>query len=178
MDYNAKFYASIKYIWSIFSVLSDLKYGYQNKINNYGKHFEENAESIRQMEEQRRNLLNLIENILNSIKELYVDFLCKKLCEWKNEQLMACSGDRVLLKSQNETKLPLCEIENLFSEVFDLLNSVGNVLTSLREFEICETFKNQLNKLQLNFDRIQETLVRACFIVENQPPQVIKKNTK
>lgn len=189
----------IRYLWCLFSATNDLCEHYLCELDMYKKFYknyavktDEKPESKNQfvallieissrLHQQRRDLLDSIENIINSIKEVQNFVLCTKFGEWKSNQLLASNGDRVSVRTNicgNRMKTSLDEIQKWIGELFQLLKNMQVLLNSVNKSEICEQFNNQLEKVQFDVNTQQEILLRACFVVEIQPPQIIKKDTR
>ena len=124
---------------------------------------------------QRSGLINAFVQIYRSVREVQMQVLDKELIRWKRDQQLAGNGH--YMKFSLETLQEWCEgladiiwtmrqqvrqLEGLREKLGDPQNTNANILPGLLS-EITELLSN---------------LVTGTFIIEKQPPQVMKTNTR
>lgn len=129
-----------------------------------------------QMEQQRIELFTSICRVIGTLESVQFD-VYKRLNDWRCNQRLACYGDRGL----DGSKLNLDEIQIWFGELYILISNTRTLIESMRNSDLPHT-QTQLNhEFDSVFDkitRILQQLILSSFVVEEQPPQVIKKETR
>jgi len=127
------------------------------------------------LSQQRNNVVsNLVANF-RAVKEVQDTVLNKELINWKREQQLA--GNGFIMTLSLETLQSWCE---------GLAHIIWSLRTQLKQLEVLlqqlgdntTTNSKMLPELLVGITDLLSNLVTGTFIIEKQPPQVMKTNTK
>lgn len=118
-----------------------------------------------------------IENIINFLNEKLLEVHIH-LTEWKREQLLSTYGDRSVGDNDNKTqsnrkKIQCDKIDRIqfwFEELARIIWDAQKLLNSMNTIGFEQAYNEVINLLK--------SVVESSFIIEIQPAQVVKVNTK
>lgn len=130
-----------------------------------------------QLQRQRVELARKYEETIVSLQDLQKRILDNELISWKRRQQMAGNG-LVLDSNSLETLQKWCE--NLADLIWQNRHQIkkSNQLQQQLPMKFPEGEENLLQKLNDTITGLLSTLVTSTFIVEQQPPQVLKKDSR
>lgn len=126
-------------------------------------------------------LFTSIDEVMKSI-ELVQNEVYKQLSNWQRNQRMARSGDKDNAAKQLINKRSDLEgIQAWFGELYAVISklrtlnySLQNTLLSLSQTDWSNAFQNNYTKATAMLQHV----ISSSFVVEEQPPQIIKTGTK
>jgi len=123
---------------------------------------------------QRANLVGALVNNFREVKEVQTQVLDKELINWKREQQLAGNGLQMTLS-----------LESLQEWCEGLANIIWTMRQQIKQLEILKSQiadpgsgGNVLPELLSGITDLLSNLVTGTFIIEKQPPQVMKTNTR
>ncbi|CAH0557720.1 unnamed protein product [Brassicogethes aeneus] len=122
--------------------------------------------------------LSLSENLKSIIQELglvQTHVLDEELIRWKREQQLAGNGAHF-----NTTTLDTIQewCENLAELIWTARQQIKETEAIKQKFPLELPIQDILPQLQVEVTQLLSTLVTSTFIIEKQPPQVMKTNTR
>ena len=134
--------------------------------------------------EQSLLCLQNINKTLEDLRQVQTCLICNKLATWKRDQQLAnngCTPSSADNSLERIHKLTLC-LADVLSQVRRMLykfQAEHCILVSILNEEQSLTFLKEsiLKSIALVEEQIRN-LVRSTFVIEKQPPQVMKTNTK
>ncbi|RUS70066.1 hypothetical protein EGW08_022172 [Elysia chlorotica] len=138
---------------------------------------EQLGQLAQELQRQRVELARKYEETIISLQDLQKRILDNELISWKRRQQMAGNG-LVLDASSLETLQQWCE--NLADLIWQNRHQIkkSNQLQQQLPMKFPEGEENLLQKLNDTITGLLSTLVTSTFIVEQQPPQVLKKDAR
>ncbi|GFS14650.1 signal transducer and activator of transcription, partial [Elysia marginata] len=138
---------------------------------------EQLGQLAQQLQRNRVDLARKYEETIISLQDLQKKILDNELISWKRRQQMAGNG-LVLDASSLETLQQWCE--NLADLIWQNRHQIkkSNQLQQQLPMKFPEGEENLLQKLNDTITGLLSTLVTSTFIVEQQPPQVLKKDAR
>ena len=128
------------------------------------------------MQRHQTQLINDFVNTYNSVKEVQTQVLDVELVRWTKEQQMGGNGFQI-----NPTFIDTLQewCEGLAEVIWPLRQQVKQ-LEELKAKLISEQQSNPVNLQELvaGITELLSTLVTRTFVIEKQPPQVMKTNTR
>jgi len=128
------------------------------------------------MQNHQLQLINAFVYIYSAVKEVQAEVLEKHFIRWRRDQQLAGNGYQ-MNPGFLDTLQEWCE--GLADIIWQLRQQVGQ-LQKLRTKLISDPQNNDIN-LQELLDGVREllsNLVTGTFVIEKQPPQVMKTNTR
>jgi len=123
---------------------------------------------------QRAALVQALVRNYHEVKEVQTQVLDKELINWKREQQLAGNGLQMTLS-----------LESLQEWCEGLANIIWTMRQQIKQLEILKskiadpgTVANMLPELLSGITDLLSNLVTGTFIIEKQPPQVMKTNTR
>ncbi|XP_055306025.1 uncharacterized protein LOC129570447 [Sitodiplosis mosellana] len=126
--------------------------------------------------------IQIVVRLLHDAQQILID---NRLSQWKYDQILAGYGDGNTGTSSNiqdknpQLKFALDVIQQQFEALFDCCLKTRKLLDIIRG---CYSQANYTNNFEKEATRvikfILQKLIGSCFIVDEQPPQVIKKDTR
>jgi len=128
------------------------------------------------MQNHQSQLINAFVYIYTSVKEVQVEVLDKQLIRWKRDQQLAGNGYQ-MNPGFLDTLQEWCE--GLADIIWQLRQQVRQ-LENLRTKLITDPQNNDINLQELlaSVTELLSNLVTGTFVIEKQPPQVMKTNTR
>jgi signal transducer and activator of transcription 5B len=124
---------------------------------------------------QRSALTNAFVNIFQSVKEVQTQVLDKELIQWKREQQLSGNGYNMNV-GHLEVLQEWCEG---LAEIVWAMRQQIRQLEGLRDkLGDPQNTNNLIPNLLLEITELLSNLVTGTFIIEKQPPQVMKTNTR
>lgn len=122
-----------------------------------------------------RALLSEIENTIKLHTELQQIVIHKRLSKWKRAQIWTRKNEELLLTG-------LDQLQQWFEALAENICSTRSLIDSMRNrrhfsvigFNIDEKFEEAFRTINMLLDN----LILSSFIVEQQPPQVLRTNTR
>lgn len=122
-----------------------------------------------------RALLSEIENTIKLHTELQQIVIHKRLSKWKRAQIWTRKNEELLLTG-------LDQLQQWFEALAENICSTRSLIDSMRNrrhfsvngFNINEQFEEAFRTINMLLDN----LILSSFIVEKQPPQVLRTNTR
>lgn len=121
-------------------------------------------------------------NSLNDLKHILID---KRLAKWKYDQILASYGDENTKNKSNlhekhpTLKQALDKIQNHFEALFECVLITSKLLDVIRGcYNQGHYVDNHETEASRDITKIQHELISSCFVINDQPPQVIKKDTR
>lgn len=134
---------------------------------------------------ESHSILNSIRFVVNLLGEAQHILINKRLCTWKHEQIMIGYGDGNTGTTVNvqEKKVHLENALDLIQQQLEeLLECVLNARTLLDMIRRCYCQASYVDNLEKETTRvitiILQKLIYSCLVIDDQPPQVIKKDTR
>lgn len=141
------------------------------------KRIDECTQRKLQMEQRINNLLsvlyrNISEYVIIQIDDVQKKVIVGRLAQWQRNQVMAGNGAPL-------TKGSLDDIQNWFEKLFDSIWLTRSIIMKIRTINeklrlTHATFDESLNNITI----LLQNLIVSGFVVEKQPPQVMKTNTR
>ncbi|XP_048479844.1 signal transducer and activator of transcription 5B isoform X5 [Plutella xylostella] len=127
-----------------------------------------------------RNTLIVVDNLKKNIemlRDLQSEVLDTELIRWKREQQL--HGNGIQMRTNLDTIQELCEalaelIWNTRQQVIKVNQYNSHSPLELRQQHYVEILKEMTNQIT----GLLSTLVTSTFVIEKQPPQVMKTNTR
>ena len=133
------------------------------------------SEKYHMLNNQRVSLTNAYKHIFENYKEIQHQVLEKELIQWKREQQLAGNGF-----NNNVGHLELIQewCEGLAEIVWNLKQQVKQLQILFEKIISNDNTSNDLKQLLECITEALTNLVTGTFIIEKQPPQVMKTNTR
>lgn len=133
---------------------------------------------LEQINQNRNNCLHSIQMIVDQLDDIKCDIIGNRLNKWKTEQiLLAGYGDRGPRKLTNSLHSIHIQFNALFHCIFRTFTQLNTIFDLKHQTNFI--FPWQLEtKLKLKITKLIEKTVCSSFILEEQPPQIIKKDKK
>lgn len=121
---------------------------------------------------RRIELYQNIRAVLESLHETQKIVIHKRLAKWQRDQALAGNGAPLLYNA-------LDEIQTWFEELADLIIHTKTVIDTMRKNIPLQNNPNDLFEIQYReVTVLLQNLIVSAFIVEKQPPQVMKTHTR
>lgn len=130
------------------------------------------------IDQKRTEIFTSIGSVINAIDDVQKT-VYKRLNNWHGDQVLLSNGDRGL--EGNNSRETLDEIQNWFGELFILIWNTRTLIDSMRNSDISHSQSKLNGQFEQAFSTITkflQDLIVSSFVVEEQPPQVIKKDTR
>ncbi|XP_065164770.1 signal transducer and activator of transcription 5B isoform X2 [Atheta coriaria] len=130
---------------------------------------------ISHLMESRVNIMNKLSAIYVGVNELQCKILDDELIKWKREQQLYGNG-----ATFNNNKLDAIQqwCENLADLIWLNRHSVKEFQRLKLKLNLETEVSDNSTKLLADFTQLLSSLVTSTFIIEKQPPQVMKTNTR
>jgi len=140
-------------------------------VNSESSAFTFREESLLGLAMVRDQILAEIVASLSQVKEVQAEVLDKELIAWRRQQQLAGNGQKMTLSL--ETLQEFCEaLVSLLWTTRAQVKQVESLQSSLGEAAVsCQEVVSEVTGLMSG-------LVTGTFVIEKQPPQVMKTNTK
>lgn len=132
---------------------------------------------VAQINQSQMELVDHMKENIANLRQLQSQVLDEELIKWKREQQL--SGNGVIMHSNLNTIQEWCEL--LADLIWSTRQQVGNVaringktIAELRQPHLTE----MLDDMGKQVTSLLSTLVTSTFVIEKQPPQVMKTNTR
>ncbi|CAH0730881.1 unnamed protein product, partial [Brenthis ino] len=132
---------------------------------------------VAQINQSQMELVDHMKENIANLRQLQSQVLDEELIKWKREQQL--SGNGVPMQSNLNTIQEWCEL--LADLIWNTRQQVGNVaringktIAELRQPHLTE----MLDDMGKQVTSLLSTLVTSTFVIEKQPPQVMKTNTR
>lgn len=125
----------------------------------------------------RFNLCESIREIVNHSETTQLHLTDAVLGEWYHEQTLAGNGHFLHFSQLNE-------IESCYQNVYNYLNRQLEILLAVQQSYIrCpgpedDNGSEELAGIKDEIKRLQMTLIQSAFVIEQQPIQVLRTNTR
>jgi len=123
---------------------------------------------------QRTTLVNTLVSNFHAVKEVQVQVLDKELIAWKRDQQLAGNGLQMTLSL--ETLQEWCE--NLAQIIWSMRQQIKQLENLRSQLTDPTNTPNHIPDLLSGITDLLSNLVTGTFIIEKQPPQVMKTNTR
>lgn len=129
--------------------------------------------TLRQM---RMKFFNSIRNVIDLLTVVQRTVIDEQLGKWRNERILAHKyGNQSDIKSPTH----IDQIQIWFERLLELICKTQTSINIVRNAENQQNFSNEIEeKIDADIIVHLQELVRSSLIVENQPPQVIKKDKR
>lgn len=130
------------------------------------------------IDQKRAEIFNCIGNVINAIDEVQ-KIVYKRLNNWHGDQVLLSNGDRGI--DGNNSKETLDEIQTWFGELLIIIWNTRTLIDSMRNSDIPQIqtkLNNQSGEAFRTITKFLQDLIVSSFVVEEQPPQVVKKDTR
>lgn len=119
---------------------------------------------------------NISKNVIIPIDVVQKQVIDGRLGRWQLNQVLAGNGAPLAKDLLNE----LDEIQMWFKKLFDMIWLTRSVIIKIQAIidKHALNYATQFDESLSRTKELLETLILAGFVVEKQPPQVIKKNTR
>lgn len=121
-------------------------------------------------------------NLLNDLKCILIN---KRLAKWKCDQILAGYGDENTKNASNlhekhpELQNELDEIQIQFEALFEWILTICKLLDVIRHCYNQACYVDNLGtEASSDISKIQHELILSCIVINEQPTQVIKKDTR
>lgn len=101
----------------------------------------------------------------------------KKLNEWKCEQFRIANYLSSSLEMENNNS-ELDHFQNWFDKLYTIIGEVQKWIEIIYTIQMNNLDKNKLKKHHDTVLNLQRKLILSCIVIEKQPPQVIKKDSR
>lgn len=131
------------------------------------------------IDNHRNEIVTLFrENLLHQIKEVQ-NMVMQRLYQWKREQFLQANQLPCAFKVDNGNNV-LDQIQNRFDQLFCSYMSVRQIIDNISDLHAqADIFKkNDLDVIRNEFSDLLKKLIASSIVIEKQPPQVIKKDTR
>ncbi|XP_050360044.1 signal transducer and activator of transcription 5B isoform X1 [Nymphalis io] len=132
---------------------------------------------VAQINQSQMELVDHMKENITNLRQLQSQVLDEELIKWKREQQL--SGNGVPMQSNLNTIQEWCEL--LADLIWSTRQQVSNVarinsktIAELRQPHLAE----MLDDMSKQVTSLLSTLVTSTFVIEKQPPQVMKTNTR
>lgn len=131
------------------------------------------SESISQ---RRTDLYEAIRNVIQRLAEVQKVVIHKRLGKWQRDQALAGNGAPLAMST-------LDEIQMWFEELADLIWTTRTLIDTIRKTNMPlqggqSNFNDVFEVAYREITTLLQNLIVSGFIVEKQPPQVMKTNTR
>lgn len=126
------------------------------------------------MNTRRLELFSNIRTVIEMLNETQKIVIHKRLAKWQRDQALAGNGAPLLFNA-------LDEIQTWFEELADLIVHTKSVIDTMRKNIPLQSQNNPSDLFEVAYREITillQNLIVSAFIVEKQPPQVMKTNTR
>lgn len=134
-----------------------------------------------QLGQRCNELFTSINEVINSVEIVQID-VYNRLSAWQRNQRMARSGDKNnVAKKLIDKKSDLIGIQTYFGELYAIITNLRTLNNSLKNtlFSLYQTeWNNAFESLYTKVTDMLKNLISMSFVVEEQPPQIIKTTTK
>nr|AAL37476.1 signal transducer and activator of transcription [Spodoptera frugiperda] len=132
---------------------------------------------VAQISQSQMELVDHMKEDIANLRQLQSQVLDEELIKWKREQQL--SGNGVPMQSNLNTIQEWCELlADLIWTTRQQVNNVARINTKtiveLRQPHLAE----MLDEMSKQVTGLLSTLVTSTFVIEKQPPQVMKTNTR
>jgi len=141
---------------------------------NVDKMQQQVAQKYNMMASRRGELVNVMVNNYRQIQELQTHVLDKELINWKREQQLSGNGKTMTLSL--EVLQEWCE--GLAQILWEMRTQTKQLLHDKEQLADNNEQTRQLPDLLKEVTNLLSNLVTGTFIIEKQPPQVMKTNTR
>lgn len=108
------------------------------------------------------------------IKTQYL--VLQKLNQWKCEQFRLANYLSSSLEIENNSELD--QFQNWFDKLYTIIREVRKWIEIIYKIRTNNLDKNKLEKYHDTVLNIRKKLILSCIVIEKQPPQVIKKDSR
>lgn len=148
----------------------------KNQFEKLGEHYKAQTVAERNsINAKCHELCNSIVSTMQSHDELQNIVIHKRLHKWQQSQVLAGNGGELPLNG-------LDQIQQWFEALADIIWSTRTLIDSMRSKTHLPCSSANFNELFedafRNINRLLQNLILSSFIVEKQPPQVMKTNTR
>lgn len=150
----------------------------------YNNPMQEEAERRRKVDlEQKRfimlgsikqnadELMISLDSIINEISEVQKTVILKRLGRWQRDQALSGNGAPLPLNT-------LDEIQNWFEKLAELIWTTRTSIDAIRKLNSLFHVNMNVETFYKKITELLQELIVSGFIVEKQPPQVMKTNTR
>merc|ERR1712130_121641 len=141
---------------------------------NVDKMQQQVAQKYNMMANRRGELVNVMVSNYRQIQELQTHVLDKELIAWKREQQLSGNGKAMTLSL--EVLQEWCE--GLAQILWEMRTQTKQLLHDKEQLADNNEHTRQLPDLLKEVTNLLSNLVTGTFIIEKQPPQVMKTNTR
>jgi signal transducer and activator of transcription 5B len=128
------------------------------------------------MQNHQSQLINAFVYIYNAVKDVQVEVLDKQLIRWKRDQQLAGNGYQ-MSPAFLDTLQEWCEgLADIIWQLRQQVRQLENLRTKLIPDPQNKDFN--LQELLASVTELLSNLVTGTFVIEKQPPQVMKTNTR
>ncbi|XP_039762999.1 signal transducer and activator of transcription 5B isoform X3 [Pararge aegeria] len=132
---------------------------------------------VAQINQSQMELVDHMKENITTLRQLQSQVLDEELIKWKREQQL--SGNGVPMQSNLNTIQEWCELlADLIWSTRQQVNNVARInsktIVELRQPHLVE----MLDDMSKQVTSLLSTLVTSTFVIEKQPPQVMKTNTR
>ncbi|XP_022114072.1 signal transducer and activator of transcription 5B isoform X2 [Pieris rapae] len=132
---------------------------------------------VAQINQSQMELVDHMKENIANLRQLQSQVLDEELIKWKREQQL--SGNGVPMQSNLNTIQEWCELlADLIWSTRQQVNNVARInsktIVELRQPHLVE----MLDEMSKQVTSLLSTLVTSTFVIEKQPPQVMKTNTR
>lgn len=123
---------------------------------------------------RRLELFTNIRSVIEMLNETQKIVIHKRLAKWQRDQALAGNGAPLQFNS-------LDDIQTWFEELADLIVHTKSVIDTMRKNIPLQSQNNPNDLFEVAYREITlllQNLIVSAFIVEKQPPQVMKTNTR
>lgn len=131
----------------------------------------------------RKEILTSIQIVIKLLDEIEKIVIDNRLYNWKINQMYAGYGDRdhdeihISSKCTKSADIVLDEIQIWFGQLNDIIKETQQLIDFMclhSPFIFYDEFKESKNDIKI----IHKILIKSSLIIEEHPPQVIKKDTR
>ena len=133
-------------------------------------------QKVSELNRSRHDLLSQQHEIFNQIVSIQQAVLFEHLTLWHQNQQLASNGAQTGGNELDKIQEWVEMLTDLTLRLRSQLKSLHHSINEARHIRF--NHAEALDKLRLSIDRSLETLILNTFVVEKQPPQVMKTNTR
>ena len=150
------------------------------EVRKYKAKLDAKAREIKQkylnLATRRQTLITSYKEICQRVKEVQVRVLDTILVEWKTEQQL--SGNGRTITSNLDTLQEVCEgLADIIWTMRQQVKQLQDINSRMREDDP-HMASSVISELLSEFTELLSNLVSGTFVIEKQPPQVMKTNTR
>lgn len=153
---------------------TELAAEYDAFIKSCEEEFYQNWQNLNQ---QRLNVLTSIRDVIDLLTDIENRVIRNQLEQWKRDQMLLGIGSTAVIG--RNLNVILNKIHSWFNELFNNICNTRTLIHNVRNIGHQLGLGDELEvKAKEDISNLLQFLISSCFIIEKQPPSVIKKDSK